>query len=73
MPRLRGRYYYVGRDMKTSHKGLGITETEWDVFMPHVAAALDSVGASPREKAEFMNITEGLKWDIVEASHSATK
>jgi hemoglobin len=68
-----GPVYYVGRDMKTSHKGLGITETEWDVFMPHVAGALDSVGVSPREKAEFLNITEGLKWDIVEASHSAAK
>ena len=54
--------------MKTSHKGLGITEAEWDIFMPHVAAALDSVGVSPREKAEFLDITEGLKWDIVEAS-----
>jgi hemoglobin len=68
-----GPVYYVGRDMKTSHKGLGITETEWDVFMPHVAAALDSVGITPREKAEFLEITAGLKWDIVEAPHSAAK
>jgi hemoglobin len=68
-----GPVYYVGRDMKTSHKGLGITETEWDVFMPHVAAALESVGITPREKAEFLKITAGLKWDIVEAPHSAAK
>ena len=61
-----GPVYYAGRDMKTSHKGLGITEAEWDMFMPHVAAALDSVGAPPVEKAEFLAITEGLKWDIVD-------
>ena len=65
-----GPVYYAGRDMKTSHKGLGITEAEWDDFLPHVAAALDSVGVAPREKAEFLEITAGLKWDIVEAPHS---
>jgi hemoglobin len=62
-----GPVYYAGRDMKTSHKGLGITEAEWEDFLPHVAAALDSVGVAPREKAEFLEITAGLKWDIVEA------
>jgi hemoglobin len=62
-----GPVYYAGRDMKTSHVGLGITEGEWEGFMPHVAAALDSVGVAPREKAEFLEITAGLKWDIVEA------
>jgi hemoglobin len=66
-----GPTYYAGRDMKTSHKGLGITEAEWDIFMPHVAAALDSVGVGPREKAEFLEITQGLKWDIVEAPRPA--
>ena len=49
----------------------GITEPEWDIFMPQVAVALDSVGVAPREKAEFLEITAGLKWDIVEAPPSA--
>jgi len=65
-----GPVYYAGRNMKTSHKGLGITEMEWDIFMPHVAAALDNVGVSPREKTEFLEIAEGLKWDIVAAPHA---
>lgn len=65
-----GPVHYAGRDMKTSHKGLGITEAEWDGFMPHVAAALDSVGVAPREKAEFLDITESLKWDIVDVSET---
>ena len=68
-----GPVHYAGRDMKLSHKGLGITEAEWDVFMPHVAAALDSVGVAAREKAEFLEIAAGLKWDIVEAPHAAAK
>jgi len=62
-----GPVHYSGRDMKLSHKGMGITEDEWEGFMPHVAAALDSVGVAAREKAEFLDITAGLKWDIVDA------
>jgi len=61
-----GPVYYAGRDMKTSHKGMGITEAEWEIFMPHVAAALDNVGVATREKTEFLEIASGLKWDIVE-------
>jgi len=61
-----GPVHYSGRDMKISHKGMGITEDEWDGFLPHVAAALDSVGVAAREKGEFLEITAGLKWDIVD-------
>jgi hemoglobin len=56
----------MGRDMKLSHKGMGITEDEWAIFMRHVAAALDSIGVAAREKAEFLQSADGLKWDIVE-------
>jgi hemoglobin len=61
-----GPVHYSGRDMKTAHKGMGITEAEWGIFLPHVAAALDSVGVAAREKAEFLEITASLKWDIVD-------
>ena len=61
-----GPVYYAGRDMKISHKGLGITEAEWGIFMVHVAAALDSIGVQSREKEEFLQCTDGVKWDIVE-------
>ena len=61
-----GPVYYMGRDMRLSHQGMGITEAEWAIFMTHVAAAFDSVGVAPREKAEFLQCAEGLKWDIVE-------
>jgi hemoglobin len=61
-----GPVHYTGRDMKLSHEGMGITEAEWDVFMTHVAATLDSIGVAPRERAEFLQCADGLKWDIVE-------
>ena len=38
-----------------------------------LAAALDSVGVTPRETAEFLMIADGLKWDIVETRASPAK
>src|SRR6058998_1613694 len=29
-----GPLYYVGRDMKTSHRGMGVSEQDWQVFLP---------------------------------------
>src|SRR5947208_581036 len=33
--------HYVGREMKLSHRGLGINERDWQVFLGHVNATLD--------------------------------
>jgi hypothetical protein len=38
--------------------------------MAHVAAALDSIAVAPREKGEFLQCADGLKWDIVEVPAS---
>jgi hemoglobin len=57
---------YLGRDMKTCHTGLGITDDEWDVFARHVIATLDNLEIPERERAEFLAAAESLKPDIVE-------
>lgn len=57
---------YLGRDMKTSHEGLGITDEEWDIFARHTVAALDKLGISEPEKTEFLAAAQSLKPDIVE-------
>ena len=36
-----GPSIYQGRDMRTPHAGLRITEREWEIFMAHTAATLD--------------------------------
>jgi hemoglobin len=46
-----GPLYYVGRDMKLSHQGMGITESDWQVFTGHVKATLDSFKVPEAEKA----------------------
>lgn len=61
-----GPLYYVGRDMKTSHRGLGINEQDWQLFMTHVMATLDSFNVPAREKSEVLAFVESLKKDLVD-------
>jgi hemoglobin len=65
-----GPCYYTGRDMKTSHAGLGITESEWDANLQHTRASLEKNGVGDREQAEFLSLFEQYKHDIVEAPES---
>lgn len=57
---------YTGRDMKTSHKGLGITEAEWNASVVHLTATLDKFKVPAKEKSELLGIVSTLKKDIVE-------
>jgi len=62
-----GPAYYTGRDMKTSHFGMHITESDWDVFMRHSAATLEHFGVPAGETEEVLAFFASLKGDIVEA------
>jgi len=62
---------YLGRDMKTSHEGLGITDDEWDVFARHTVDALNKLGIPEQEKSEFLAAAASLKPDIVEVQRNA--
>jgi hemoglobin len=57
---------YVGRDMKTTHTGLGITEAEWDLAAKHLVAAMDKYKVPQAEKDELMAFVGTQKKDIVE-------
>ncbi len=61
-----GPVIYRGRDMKTSHVGLNISERDWDIFMRHTAATLDHFEVPEQEKQEFLACAASLKGDIVE-------
>ena len=62
-----GPLYYSGGDMPTSHKGMGITARDWDVFIVHLRATLDKLGVPVRERGEVLGFIDGLKAAIVEA------
>jgi hemoglobin len=61
-----GPAYYNGRDMRTSHDGMHIDATDWEVFMHHAGAMLEHLAMPAREKGEVLAFFEGLKGEIME-------
>ena len=59
-----GPLYYVGRDMTTSHRGMGINESDWQRFIRHLQTTLDTFDVPATERAEVLSFIE--KADIVE-------
>lgn len=57
---------YTGRDMRTSHHGLGITNDDWDASAKHLVESLDKFKVPQAEKDELLAIVTGLKKDIVD-------
>lgn len=61
-----GPCVYMGRDTKTAHAGLGITEAEWNTTVKHLVASLDKFKVGEKEKTELLATVSTLKKDIVE-------
>jgi len=61
-----GPCVYIGRDMKTTHAGLGITEKDWEVTVRHLVATLDKFNVPAKEKDDVLGAVSSLKKDIVE-------
>jgi hemoglobin len=61
-----GPCVYMGRDMKTTHTGLGITEADWDAAAKHLVAALDKYKVPEAEKNDLLAFVVAQKKDIVE-------
>ena len=61
-----GSVFYTGRDMQTSHKGLGISASDWEIFMRHAAATLGEFAVPARERDEVLAFLTSLRGDIVE-------
>jgi hemoglobin len=62
-----GPVYYAGRDMKTSHKGMRLSETDWSAFIKHVHATLDAFKVQEPERDQLVALIQSTKNDIVEA------
>jgi len=62
-----GPMYYTGRDMKTSHIGMGIRESDWSIFMSHAGDTMQALNVPNQECDEIAEFVSSLKADIVEA------
>lgn len=63
-----GPCYYTGRDMKTAHAGMGISEADWDASVKHLVATLDKFKVPEKEKNEVLGAISTMKDQIVEKS-----
>ena len=61
-----GPCVYIGRDLKTAHQGLGITEADWNATVGHLTATLDKFKVPEKEKNEVLGAISSFKNDIVE-------
>ena len=62
-----GPCQYVGRDMKSSHAHLNITEPEWDRMVVIFKEVLAKHQVSGSEQQELLEIIDSTKADIVTA------
>jgi len=62
-----GPLYYTGRDMKTSPKGMKISESDWSAFLGHVNATLEAFQVPQPERDQVVAFVQSTKPDIVEA------
>lgn len=63
-----GPQKYTGRDMKSSHAGMKITEAEFNAMAGDLKATLDQFKVPAKEQDELFKIVGSTKGDIVEKS-----
>lgn len=56
---------YTGRDMKTTHTGMKLTDADFDATVEAMVKALDGAGVQQKEKDELLGALASMKGDIV--------
>jgi hemoglobin len=57
---------YSGRDMKTAHRGMAVTEGEFNALVEDLIATLNSFNVGKTEQDELLAVLGSMKPDIVE-------
>jgi hemoglobin len=63
---------YTGRDMRTTHDGMGVTAGEFDALVDNLVATLDAAGVGAAEKDELLGALAPMRSDIVEVESPET-
>jgi hemoglobin len=61
-----GPCYYIGRDMRTSHAGLQITQSEWETSIELTRRALLNHSVGLQEQSDFLALLEHYRDDVVD-------
>ena len=60
-----GRMVYTGRDMRSSHEGMGIDDEDWKRFIAHIGATAGELGVGEREGGEVLAFLDTIKADVM--------
>jgi hemoglobin len=61
-----GPLKYQGKNMKDAHKGMGVTNAEYDAAGMHLKTALEQNGVKPADVEILMKAVESMRSQIVE-------
>jgi hemoglobin len=56
---------YTGKDMKTAHAGMGVTDADFNALVEDLVATLDKFKVPEKEKGELLGALGPMKKDIV--------
>ena len=56
---------YTGRDMKTAHKGMGISDADFNALVGDLVKSLDKFKVPQKEQGELLAILGPMKSSIV--------
>jgi hemoglobin len=57
---------YTGKDMKSAHQGMGISEADFNALVEDLVGALDKFKVAPEDKQTLLAVLGPMKKDIVE-------
>ncbi len=61
-----GPMYYTGRDMKITHRGMQISESDWTIFIGHLNDTLKHFDLPASETSDVLAFIDSTKAEIVE-------
>ena len=61
-----GPVYYRGRDMKLTHVGMGLSDSDWEILIDHVNTTLEKFDVPEKETKDVLGFVESTRADMVE-------
>jgi hemoglobin len=61
-----GPQKYAGKNMRDAHKGLGITDADFDALLADLRRALEANGVGPADRDEILGMLEKMRPEVVE-------
>ena len=61
-----GPIYYRGRDMALTHRGMHISDSDWNVFLGHAGATLAKFQVPEVEQRDVVTFVQSLRTQCIE-------